>query len=84
MLEMNTLMTELQERRLGALEATALLQRVMAEIDVAVFAFDDAGALRLVNARRRAAARPAGRAAARAGARTSWASRRASTATRRA
>ncbi|MFI5246408.1 MAG: sensor histidine kinase [Gemmatimonadales bacterium] len=50
MLEMNTLMTELKERRLGALEATALLQRVMAEIDVAVLAFDDSGALRLVNA----------------------------------
>jgi len=50
MLEMNTLMTELKERRLGALEATALLQRVMAEIDVAVLAFDDTGALRLVNA----------------------------------
>jgi PAS domain S-box-containing protein len=50
MLELNTLMDELRERRLGALEATALLQRVMAEIDVAVFAFDDAGALRVVNA----------------------------------
>ncbi len=50
MLEMNTLMDELRERRLGALEATALLQRVMAEIDVSVFTFDDAGALRLVNA----------------------------------
>ncbi len=50
MLEMNTLMDELRERRLGALEATALLQRVMTEIDVAVFAFDDAGALRVVNA----------------------------------
>jgi PAS domain S-box-containing protein len=50
MLEMNTLMTELKERRLGALEATALLQRVMAEIDVTVLAFDDTGALRLVNA----------------------------------
>ncbi|MHB2034897.1 MAG: sensor histidine kinase [Gemmatimonadaceae bacterium] len=50
MLEMNSLMDELRERRLGALEATALLQRVMAEIDVAVFAFDDAGALRVVNA----------------------------------
>ena len=35
---------------MGALEATALLQRVMAEIDVAVFAFDDSGALRVVNA----------------------------------
>jgi len=34
---------------LGALEATALLRRVMEEIDVAVFAFDEARALRLVN-----------------------------------
>ncbi|MDE3127310.1 MAG: PAS domain-containing protein [Gemmatimonadota bacterium] len=50
MLELNSLMDELRERRLGALEATALLRRVMAEIDVAVFAFDDEGALRLVNA----------------------------------
>ena len=50
MLELNSLMDELRERRLGALEATALLQRVMAEIDVAVFAFDDADALRVVNA----------------------------------
>jgi PAS domain S-box-containing protein len=50
MLEINTLMDELRERRLGALEATALLRRVMAEIDVAVFAFDDEGALRVVNA----------------------------------
>jgi two-component system nitrogen regulation sensor histidine kinase NtrY len=50
MLELNSLMNELRERRLGALEATALLRRVMSEIDVAVLAFDDAGALRLVNA----------------------------------
>jgi len=50
MLELNSLMNELRERRLGALEATALLQRVMGEIDVAVLAFDDDGALRLVNA----------------------------------
>jgi len=50
MLELNTLMNELRERRLGALEATALLQRVMAEMDVALFAFDDARALRVVNA----------------------------------
>jgi nitrogen fixation/metabolism regulation signal transduction histidine kinase len=42
-------MNELRERRLGALEATALLRRVMAEIDVAVLAFDDVGALRLIN-----------------------------------
>ena len=50
MLEINLLMDELRERRLGALEATALLRRVMAEIDVAVLAFDDTGALRVVNA----------------------------------
>lgn len=50
MLELNVLTDELKERRLGALEATALLQRVMAEIDVAVFAFDESEALRLVNA----------------------------------
>jgi nitrogen fixation/metabolism regulation signal transduction histidine kinase len=49
MLELNSLMNELRERRLGALEATALLRRVMAEIDVAVLAFDDVGALRLIN-----------------------------------
>ncbi|HUO52873.1 MAG TPA: ATP-binding protein [Gemmatimonadaceae bacterium] len=49
MFELNALMTELRERRLGALEATTLLRRVMEEIDVAVLAFDDTGALRLVN-----------------------------------
>ena len=42
MLEVNLLMDELRERRLGALEATALLRRVMAEVDVTVLAFDDA------------------------------------------
>jgi two-component system nitrogen regulation sensor histidine kinase NtrY len=50
MLEMNSLMGELRARRLGALEATALLRRVMEEVDIAVLAFDDQGALRLVNA----------------------------------
>jgi nitrogen fixation/metabolism regulation signal transduction histidine kinase len=50
MLELNILTDEMKERRLGALEATALLQRVMGEIDVAVFAFDEDAALRLVNA----------------------------------
>ncbi len=47
--ELNALAQTLREERLGALEATALLQRVMAEIDVAVFAFDGAGRLRLAN-----------------------------------
>jgi nitrogen fixation/metabolism regulation signal transduction histidine kinase len=50
MLELNILTDQLKQRRLGALEATALLQRVMGEIDVAVFAFDEDAALRLVNA----------------------------------
>jgi two-component system nitrogen regulation sensor histidine kinase NtrY len=47
--ELNALAQTLREERLGALEATALLQRVMAEIDVAVFAFDGQGRLRLAN-----------------------------------
>jgi two-component system, NtrC family, nitrogen regulation sensor histidine kinase NtrY len=49
LVEVNALAETLREQRLGALEATALLSRVMAEIEVAVFAFDDAGSLRLVN-----------------------------------
>lgn len=47
--EVNTLADTLRTQRLGALEATALLRSVMAEIDVAVFAFDPQGRLRLVN-----------------------------------
>jgi signal transduction histidine kinase len=47
--ELNALAQTLREERLGALEASALLQRVMAEIDVAVFAFDGGERLRLVN-----------------------------------
>ncbi|HKS06703.1 MAG TPA: ATP-binding protein [Gemmatimonadaceae bacterium] len=50
LLEVNLLMEELRERRLGSLEATSLLRRVMAEIDVAVLAFDDTRALRVINA----------------------------------
>jgi len=49
MLEANTLGETLRQQRLGALEATALLSKVMEEIDVAVLAFDDAGQLRLIN-----------------------------------
>src|SRR5437588_5845257 len=49
LVELNTLGEDLRAQRLGALEATALLRRVMEEIDVAVFAFDEARALRLVN-----------------------------------
>ena len=42
MRELNALGDSLREQRLGAVEAGALLRAVMAEIDVAVFAFDDA------------------------------------------
>lgn len=51
MIEVNALGETLREQRLGAIEATVLLRRVMAEIDVAVFAFDHSGHLRLVNHR---------------------------------
>ncbi|HXZ34121.1 MAG TPA: ATP-binding protein [Terriglobales bacterium] len=49
MLEVNTLSEMLREQRLEAIEASALLTRVMTEIDVAVFAFDGEQHLRLVN-----------------------------------
>jgi len=49
MTEINLLGGVLQEQRLGALEATALLRTVMEEIDVAIFAFDSNETLRLVN-----------------------------------
>jgi PAS domain S-box-containing protein len=49
LLELNSLGDDLRAQRLGALEATALLRRVMEEIDVAIFAFDAAQTLRLVN-----------------------------------
>jgi len=49
MFEINMLSGILQEQRLGALEATALLRTVMEEIDVAIFAFDANETLRLVN-----------------------------------
>ncbi|HKP35726.1 MAG TPA: ATP-binding protein [Pyrinomonadaceae bacterium] len=49
MLEVNDLGATLRGQRLGAMEATALLNAVMSEIDVAVFAFDRGRQLRLVN-----------------------------------
>jgi two-component system nitrogen regulation sensor histidine kinase NtrY len=51
LMEANLLSSTLREQRLGALEATALLRRVMEEIDVAVFAFDAGDRLRTVNRR---------------------------------
>ncbi|HTV22420.1 MAG TPA: ATP-binding protein [Polyangiaceae bacterium] len=47
--EINGLAECLAQQRTGALEATALLSKVMGEIDVAVFAFDRARRLKLVN-----------------------------------
>ena len=47
--EVNLLATTLHHERLGAVEASALLERVMAEIDVAIFAFDESSQLRWVN-----------------------------------
>jgi two-component system, NtrC family, nitrogen regulation sensor histidine kinase NtrY len=49
MAEINTLSRTLQEQRLNALEATALLRTVMEEINIAIFAFDADGKLRLAN-----------------------------------
>ena len=49
MQQVNFMSTTLRVQRLGALEATTLLRKVMEEIDVAIFAFDEARRLRLVN-----------------------------------
>ncbi len=56
--EVNALADTLRDQRLGALEATALLRTVAAEIEVAVFTFDGAERLMLLN---RAAERALGR-----------------------
>jgi PAS domain S-box-containing protein len=47
--EVNALEGILRNQRLGAVEATETLRKVLEEIDVAVFAFDPDGTLRLVN-----------------------------------
>ena len=49
MFEINTLSRTLQDQRLSALEATALLRTVMEEINIAIFAFDADKKLRLAN-----------------------------------
>ena len=49
MQQVNAMGGTLREQRLGALEATTLLRKVMEEIDVAIFAFDSEHRLRLVN-----------------------------------
>ncbi|MBV9762900.1 MAG: ATP-binding protein [Acidobacteriaceae bacterium] len=66
MQQVNAMAATLRDQRLGALEATALLRKVMEEIDVAAFAFDPQQALRLVNrAGERLLAQPAERLLAR-------------------
>ncbi len=47
--EVNQLADTLKEQRLGAVEATALLRRVMGEVEVGVFALDNLDRLQLVN-----------------------------------
>lgn len=49
LVEVNALGDTLKEQRLGALEATTLLRKVMGEIDVAVFTFGGDQRLRLIN-----------------------------------
>jgi two-component system nitrogen regulation sensor histidine kinase NtrY len=49
MQQVNMMSETLRAQRLGAMEATTLLRKVMEEIDVAVFAFDGERTLRLVN-----------------------------------
>ena len=49
MVEVNSLSRTLYDQRLEALEAGVLLQKVIADVDIAVFAFDPALELRLVN-----------------------------------
>ncbi len=62
MIEVNALVETLRHQRLDALEATTLLRKVMAEIDVAVFTFDADQELTFVN---RAGARLLGQTAER-------------------
>jgi two-component system, NtrC family, nitrogen regulation sensor histidine kinase NtrY len=47
--EINSLSNLMESRKLEAVEATALLRAVLAEIDAAIFAFDDRDRLRLIN-----------------------------------
>jgi nitrogen fixation/metabolism regulation signal transduction histidine kinase len=49
MFEINALTEAMREEKLGALEANALLNKVMGEIEVAIFAFDSDHRLRVVN-----------------------------------
>ena len=60
--EVNALSAMLRDQRLSSLEATALLRKVMEEIDVAIFTFDSGQRLQLLNrAGERLLAQPAER-----------------------
>ena len=48
-LEVNALARSLQDQRFGAVETTALLRKTLAQIDVAMFGFDQEGRICLVN-----------------------------------
>src|SRR6185369_3123797 len=48
-LEVNALADLLARHRTGAIEAAALLQRVVEEVEIPIFAFDPASKLRLLN-----------------------------------
>jgi two-component system, NtrC family, nitrogen regulation sensor histidine kinase NtrY len=48
-IEVNALADLLAQHRTGVIEATALLQRVVEEVDLPILAFDPAGKVRLVN-----------------------------------
>ena len=65
MIEVNALVETLRHQRLDALEATTLLRKVMAEIDVAVFTFDETADTEIRQSRRRAVARATRRTSAR-------------------
>jgi len=47
--EVNQLSRSLQDRRFSAIEATALLRKILGQIDVAMFGFDQQGDLCLIN-----------------------------------
>ena len=47
--ELNTLADRMQQQKTSAMEATALLKKVLMEIDVSVFTFDQQHQLRIVN-----------------------------------
>ncbi len=49
MTQVNAIVDTLRHQRSRALEATALLRKVMEEIDVAIFAFDEQRILKLIN-----------------------------------